>query len=775
MNGKTEHLGGKLIADPAPSGGVIGQVFSHYRILEMIGSGGMSEVYRAEDTRLGRVVAVKLISAGLVGDSAVKERFFQEARTVSTLDHQHICTLHDVGETSDGRLFLVMAYYEGETLAQRLKRGRIPPDEAIDIAQKVALGLARAHECGVVHRDMKPGNVMLTSRGEVKVLDFGIAKLAGRAAELTRTGTVMGTAAYMSPEQASGKPIDHRSDVWSLGVVLFEMIAGRRPFVGDSAVSIIRAILHDDPMQTAQWPEQIDPGVTSLLQRMLAKDPALRHQAMQAALDDLRRIQASEGDSVLAPPPTVAYPDLNRSIVVLPFADLSPGGDSYYFAEGLTDEVITDLSGVRALRVISRTSATRLKNSDHDIREIAEKLNVHYVLEGGVRRIDESLRVNVKLIDAGSDSLVWGEKYSGDLADVFAIQESISRRIVEALRIKLSVDEERRLSERPISDVQAYDYYLKARQEMYRYSQEALDRAVVYLESGVEIDEDNPLLLTALGQVHWFYVNAGVSADPVYLEKAKQLGEKALRLDPDLPQAHRLLGLVRLHQGRTLEGIRLLQRALGADPNDTDTLAILSSFYGFLGKPEAGEPLARRLLELDPLTPLYQCWPGIVAMMRSEFSDAVEPMTLARRLEPGNPLVLCLHGLALVLDGQRDDAKSIFTSLSEQAPDNFFGKLARLFALALEDDRQGVIEAVGEEFRAAAAADPFYAWNVAQCFALVGDAEEAVEWLERASDRGFLNHPLLAEHDPLLAPVRSDPAFGELMQRIEARWKAFEL
>jgi non-specific serine/threonine protein kinase len=776
MEGKTEPLGGKLVAEPAPAGGLIGQQLSHYRILERIGSGGMSEVFKAEDTRLGRVVAVKLISAGLIGDQAVKERFFQEARTVSCLDHQYICTLHDVGEAGDGRLFLVMAHYEGETLSRRIRRGKLPFPEALEIAHKVALGLARAHEIGVVHRDMKPGNVMVTDRGEVKILDFGIAKLAGQAGpDLTQTGTVMGTAAYMSPEQASGRAVDHRTDVWSLGVVVYEMLTGERPFQGESPLAIIHAILHHDPVARLKLPAGVPEGLDALLLRAMAKDPAVRYGCIQEMADDLARLRASQGEQILVPPPTMAYPDVNRSIVVLPFADLSPERDGDYFADGLTDEVITDLSAIRALRVISRTSANRLKGSDYDIQEIAARLKVHFVLEGGVRRIGDTLRVTAKLIDARTDSLVWAEKYTGSLEDVFAIQESLSRRIVEALRIKLSVAEERRLADRRISDIEAYDYYLKARQEIYRYTEDALDRAIAYLERGVEIDGGNPLLLTALGYANWQYVNAGISSDASYLETARQRAEQALAIDPEFPQAHRLLGMVRLLQGRTLEGVRLLQRALAGDPTDTDALAMLATCYGFLGKPEAGEPLVRRLLELDPLTPMYQSWPGILAMMRGDFDQAVAPLLTSYRLEPGNPMVRSLYAQALALAGERAEARRVFAALAEESPESFFGGLATLYERALGGDRAGVEKAASEKLQAAAAADPLYAWSFAEAFALVGDRAEAVAWLERGLERGLINHPLLAEHDPLLASLRADPAFAALMQKVEARWKAFEL
>ncbi|MEM7052446.1 MAG: protein kinase [Acidobacteriota bacterium] len=774
-----EETRGLPVGKPSPEGRrtMVGQTVGQYRVLGKIGRGGMSVVYSAEDVDLHRKVAVKFISTRLTADEAAKQRFIQEARAASALDHQNICTIHQIGETDDGRLYLVMAYYQGETVGQKIRRGPISVEDALGVVYQVANGLSRAHESGIVHRDIKPGNIMVTDRDEVKILDFGIAKLAreGAEMELTQPGTVLGTAAYMSPEQASGREVNDQTDIWALGVVLFEMLAGERPFQGPHPAGIIHSILYDD-LPEAALPADLAPGVRRVLHRALAKERSHRYARMKELMTDLGRLLQDGGaDPVGLLPPTQAFPNVNRSIVVLPFANLSPDRDSDYFSDGLTDELITDLSNIRALRVISRTSTNRLKESQDDLRSIARSLNVQYVLEGGVRRAGESLRVTAKLIDATTDSLLWADKYSGTMEDVFAIQESLSRKIVEALKVTLSVEEDRALAEHPITDVEAYEFYLRGKQEVHRYSEEALDRALVYLQNGLKIAPENALMISALGQVYWQFVNAGISSDSMYLQKAEECAQKVFEIEPDSPHGNRLLGIIRIHQGQCLEGVRLLQKALATSPNDTDTLAFLTTCYGFMGRPSAGRPLTRRLLEVDPLTPIYQCWPGILSLMDGRFSEALGYFMKSFRMDPSNPMVRCIHGQVLAMAEQRERGLEVFESLRRDMPENFFAKLSELYCYALAGKVDKARELVDEELSAVARTDPFYSWNLAECFALLGEKEAALEWLRQAHNNGFYNYPLLAEKDPFLESLRGDEAFDALLLEVKESWEAFEV
>ncbi|MEM7481852.1 MAG: protein kinase [Acidobacteriota bacterium] len=777
--GTMEETEGIPIARPPDEGQrtMVGRTVAHYRVAERIGKGGMSVVYRAEDIDLGRSVAIKFISSRLTTDEAAKQRFTQEARAASALDHQNICTIHQIGEY-EGRLYLVMGHYGGQTLGQKLRRGSVTVDQALNIAYQVASGLSRAHEEGIVHRDVKPGNLMITERDEVKILDFGIAKLARSQPgldALTQTGMVLGTAAYMSPEQASGQEVNEQTDIWATGVVLFEMLTGQKPFQGPHPAKVIHSILYDLP-DDSLLPSQLSPAVKRILGRALAKELGHRYGRMKDLQADLA-LAMNEGtvDPTAGLPATQAFPNVNRSIVVLPFENLSADRDSDYFSDGLTDEVITDLSNIRALRVISRTSTNRLKASTDDLRTIARSLNVQYVLEGGVRRAGDSLRVTAKLIDATTESLLWAEKYSGTLEDVFAIQESLSRKIVEALRVTLSVEEDRKLSEQPISDVEAYEFYLRGKQEGHRYTEEALDRALAYLQSGLAIDETNPLLVATLGHVYFTFVNAGISSDPIYLQKAEECAKRSFELEPEFSHGSRLLGVIRILQGKTLEGVELLRSSLRASPNDTDALAYLASCYGVMGRIEAAETLVRRLLEIDPLTPAYRCWPGILSLMKGEFEAAVAPFATSVRMDPSQPMVRCLYGQAVALAGDRERATEIFEGLSQSMPESFFAYMAQLYLHAFRGESAEGARIVQEELKPIASVSAFYSWNLSEGLSLLGEHDLALEWLDQALANGFMNYTLIGEKDPFLESLRGDERFDDLVGRMREAWGNFEL
>ena len=514
-----------------------------YTITAQLGHGGMGVVFTAHDPRLGRQVAIKVLLPDLTRDEAAKQRFLQEAKAASALDHPNICNIHEINETAAGQLYLVMAYYEGETLKERIERGPLPLDDAIDNATQVGQGLAKAHAAGIVHRDIKPANLMVTTDGTVKILDFGLAKLAGTEG-VTKTGTTVGTVAYMSPEQARGEEVDHRTDIWSLGVVLYEMLTGQQPFRGENLLVISDSIRSGDP---APLPANAS-SLRGAVNRALSKDAAGRHQTATDLLGELRTATSTATRA--------AGQTDTSSIAVLPFTNMSADPEQEYFSDGLTEEIIADLSQIQDLRVISRTSVMQLKGSGKDLKAIGPQLNVRYVLEGSVRKAGNNLHITAQLIDATTDGHLWAEKYSGTLDDVFDIQERVSRVIVEGLKVPLSPDEDRRLGERPIQDVRAYECYLLARQEINRYTQKGLDQALELLRRALDIIGDNALLYSTLGMAYWQHVNAGIRPDEHFLHQAEECVTKVFRLEPGSARGHYLHGLICAPRGNAQEAVK---------------------------------------------------------------------------------------------------------------------------------------------------------------------------------------------------------------------------
>jgi len=554
-----------------------------YQILAPIGAGGMGEVYKATDTRLGRTVAVKVLA------SEFSERFEVEARAISAVNHPNICALYDIG-THEGHGYLVLEYLEGQPL-----RGPLPAAEVVRIAIHIACALEAAHRKGITHRDLKPGNIMVCTDGPVKLLDFGLAKLVEASdMDVTRTvaGTVIGTAAYMAPEQAEGKPLDARSDIFSFGAVIYELIAGHRAFQGESMASVLSAVLRDEPPPLGA---SAPPGLESILLRCLRKRPEDRFAQMlevRAAIESLRT-------------PTQAMPihvaRAEASIAVLPFVNLSADKENEYFSDGLAEEIITALTQVRGLKVTARTSAFVFRGEKQDIRKIAETLNVRTILEGSVRRAGSRVRVSAQLVNAADGYHLWSERYDAEIADVFAVQDEISSAIAKALKLKLSAE----LSEsrRRVPNLAAFEALLKGRHFQNDGTPQGLERSKEYFETAISLDPDYALAHAALAGYFWSLAANGLRPAHEVMEFARAETQKALDLDPALPEAQASLGVgVASYEYDWKEARRWFDLAMAGD----SVSAMVRWCYAFyflmpLGRLNEAVDELERALEGDPL------------------------------------------------------------------------------------------------------------------------------------------------------------------------------
>lgn len=750
----------KTIKKPMVSAGKT--IAGKYKMLAELGRGGMGVVYKAKDTRLKRVVALKFLPAELTQDKESKMRFVQEAQAAAALEHPNICTVYEIDE-ADGQTFIAMSYIEGQSLKDKLKDGSMNVDEAKDIALQVAEGLKEAHEKGIVHRDIKPANIMLTKKGQAKITDFGLAKLSW-GIDLTKPSSVMGTVAYMSPEQAKGEKVDHRTDIWSLGAVLYEMLTGFRPFKKHKEHELIYEILNEEPTPVTSLRPDIPRHFEEVVNKSLAKDVGSRFQKINDLIQSLKQSLP------------IVLPKAECSIVVLPFEDMSPNKDNEYFSDGLTEEIITDLSQIHELCVISRNSAIALKGIKKNTKTIGCELNVQYVLEGSVRKAGNNLRITAQLIDARTDIHLWAKKYSGTMDDVFDIQEKVSRSIVDALKLKLTPEEKEKLAARKLDDTLAYECYFRARQELFKYTEESLLRALQYLENGLKIVGEHTLLYAGMGEVYFNFYDSGIRVDELYLNKAKEYADKILSLDPDSSHGHLLLGLLLLKRESALKAYVELKKALNLDPNNPSNLLWFSYILAAqIGKPSVAEPLAERLLKIDPLTPGNQSVPGILNWMNGRFTLARESFLKWIQMEPDGILSHWYYPLLLAWEGNPDEASAYIDKYVKEFSHSTFASLSLFLKFSLEGKKSQAQESISKEVLDIAWNDFHLPWYIAECYSLLNEKQEALKWLEHTVERGWINYPLFSELDPFLENIRSEPRFKKLMERVKHEWENFEV
>jgi serine/threonine protein kinase/Flp pilus assembly protein TadD len=711
-----------------------GQMLGHYRLIEKLGEGGMGVVWKGLDTSLAREVAIKLLPDALTQDTERLARLAAEAKAVAALNHPNIVILYAI-EEAEGRRFLAMELLEGRTLAELIPVEGLSVAEFLRIALPVAEAVSAAHKRGVSHRDLKPGNVIVGGEGRVKVLDFGLAQSpvvpdSMDVSDLpTRTqthGSLTGTLAYMSPEQVQGLPAGPPSDVFSLGVVLYEMATGRRPFQGGNAAAVITAILRDTPIPPTRLNQAYPPRLDRLIARCLEKDPSHRLPSAHDLLWELELLKGEAG----------AERRLGRSIAVLPFADLSREKDQDYFCEGIAEEIIVALSKLKDLRVAARTTSFRFREAGLEVREIGERLGVGALLHGSVRRAGERLRVTAELVDARDGFELWAERYDRELKDVFAIQDEIAQRIVEALKLSLSATERAALQKPSTKDIQAYDYYLRARKYFYHYSRKGMQFALELFSRAIEQDPAYARAYAGISDCCAFlYNNAGRHAGD--LERAEVASRKALELDPELAEAHASHGVAHSLNERHAEAEREFQAAIRLNPG------LFEAHYFYARDAFAQGQLEQAIHEYEEAMRVrpedYQC-PLLVSQSYADLGRAADAEAARRR------------GVRLAEEHLRlnpDDARALYMSANG--------------LVALGERERGLEWA--DRAMALDPEEPMLLYNIACIKALAGAGQEALDCLERSVKGGLTLRGWL-EHDSNLDSIRDDPRFQAVLKSL---------
>ncbi len=735
-----------------------------YRVDRPLGAGGMATVFLAHDIRHDRPVAIKVLRSD-VSEALGRERFLREIRLAARLSHPHILPLFDSGE-ADGTLFFVMPVMQGQTLRERLAaHATLPVHEALRIAAEVADALDYAHRHDVVHRDIKPENILL-HEGHAVVADFGIGKALAAAAgsdhaTMTQLGVVVGTPAYLSPEQAAGDVVDGRSDLFALGCVLFEMLTGTVAFTGTSTSAVIaRRFVHTPPLVSSLRAD-VPEAIAALTARLLAREPEGRFATGAEVADAARSQHATPTPGTFA-----ADPAPDRSIAVLPFANLSGDAENDFFSDGLAEELITDLSSVQALRVISRASARQLKGTTKGMREIGRLLGVRYALTGSARKAGNALRVTAQLVDTSTDAQLWAERFSGTLDDVFDVQERMSRAIVAALQVTLSSPEDARLAARPIRDARAYELYLKAQELVRRYGA-PVDRVLTLLDHAASIDGESLPIRALRAYVKIMQMRAGMRTDEANLAEAEAEAHAILAEAPESAHGHALLGFLAYERGDLAGAVRGLTAALERDASDADARFFLGIALQAAGQADAAFAVGEQFLALDPLSPMAGVLLGASLWFQGLAEEGLRPLAFAMTVDPDNPILRWTIGYTHVLVGQWEAAREHAEWMHTHVPTMPYTLHLRALVQAHDGDRAAALATVG------AVGDMTYdahlTFHLAEPYALAGDADTALRLLADGVERGFYPAEFMARHCAPLAPLRGTPGFEAVVARAAER------
>ncbi len=784
---------------------MVGKTLGHYRILEKIGAGGMGEVYRAHDEQLDRDVVLKILPPSSFTDASARARLLREARSAAGLNHPHICTIHEVGE-ADGQAYIAMEYVEGLSLSARLAGGPLPAGEVLRYGLQLAEALGHAHERGIVHRDLKSANVVITAEGRAKVLDFGLAKrlsgeeLAGATtqsqASLTRSGAVMGTLPYMAPEQLRGQGVDARSDIWALGVVLYEMAAGRRPFRGDTGYDLSAAILREPP---PALPTQVPVELRAVIERCLAKEPERRYQRASEARAALEAIQsgavspwlrwkyrlARRGFLALTAATALALVTLLvglnvgglrtrllggasapriESLAVLPLANLSGDPEQEYFADGIHEALITDLARLSGLkRVIARTSVMRYKETNKPLQEIAQDLKVDAVVTGSVVRTGDRVRVTAQLINPRSEEHLWAERYERDLGDVLTMQNEIVSSIASQIELKLTSAEAAHLARaRPVKP-EAYESYLRGRFYLDKRTPESLRKGLEYFQAATDADPGYALGYVGLADTYRAFGSYGAMPPTEAYPRAKAALSKGLEIDDTLAEAHVSLATSHYDDFDWQAAERQFQRALELNPNYATAHHQHAVYLGASGRHEDAIKEIKRALELDPLSPVIRgAHVGILFHAR-KYDETIKEGEQAVDLKP--PFIYFHVGAAYIEKGMFDKGVAQFEQEAAVSPTP--AVKARLgYAYGRAGRRVEGVRIV-RELEELSKRQYVPSYEIALAHAGLGNKAESLAWLERAyENREGLMWLHFLKVSPCFDGLRDGPRFQALLRRM---------
>jgi serine/threonine protein kinase/tetratricopeptide (TPR) repeat protein len=808
---------------------MIGQLFGNYKITHKLGAGGQGTVYKATDQKLGRTVVIKVLPAELTAKETNLKRFEREARLASALDHPNICTIFDMDETN-GLHYIAMQYVEGKNVRQLCNGRPLELDSALRIAIQVTDALAAAHARGIIHRDIKSGNVMVTDVGQVKILDFGLAKLLDEdetqsgidRTQLTEVGVPYGTATYAAPEQARGDKVDARADIFSTGVLLYEMLTGTWPFRGKSTVDVRHAVIHDQPKTLAE----MRPGTTptrlqQILDKALQKDPRDRYQKIAELGDELRKVlhDVSTGapmDVAAAPkhlggstpvgramrwlrklgggketptstpqltsrPLTDAQERLltttiadreKKSLAVLPFKNLNNDPATGFYEFALADAVITELARIRSLVVRPSSVMSKYQGQVVDPADVGRELNVDAVLSAGFLAVGERFRVNAQLLDVKSGEIIWSDRVDASAEDIIAVQDEITKRIVDGLRLELSPDEQAGLAQPKTVNAEAYEEYLRGRDRFARFifrtvAEEDCKAAIDHFARAIELDPEFGLAYDGLGACHVNRVFKGLGGAEDF-EKAEAAFKQALTHDPSIIEARMLMVFCYLWRGQKQKAREEVARARRESPNEAVVHFVKATLHRFDGDYDRALRSYDRLVHLDPAAFVVVSYNrALIFLYQEKYAEATRELDRAASVEPNNPLLKGVRALVMFYQGQVDAAVVLLREVLAAHPSLHGVRPTLAMCLAKQGNHEAARAELNEDVKRTASVDPDIAYAVAGVHALLNENDEAFEWLNRSAALGNENK-ILFEHDSNLSALRDDVRFGDLMRSLRS-------